>query len=186
MRVSLLLGLVYFVSELLLTATRRSRGAGGVRQDRSTLAILWRVILASIATGIYVASHWTAAALPHRELFAIAGVMLFVPGLLLRWWAIIVLGRFFTLDVQIAKDHELVEAGPYRLVRHPSYTGVLMAFLGFALTLGNWAAILVVVVPIFAAFIRRMNVEEGALLAALGKRYAAYMARTKRLVPSVY
>ena len=104
----------------------------------------------------------------------------------LRWWAIITLGRFFTVDVIIEKDHELVERGPFRVVRHPSYTGVLLAFVGFALTLRNWAALLIILVPIFAAFIRRMNVEEEALSKALDSRYADYMRRTKRLVPFVY
>ena len=61
--------------------------------------------------------------------------MLFVAGLILRWWAIITLGRFFTVDVTIEKDHELVERGPFRIVRHPSYTGVLLAFVGLALSL---------------------------------------------------
>ena len=65
-------------------------------------------------------------------MFASAGVVLFVAGLILRWWAIIILGRFFTVDVTIEKDHELVERGPFRIVRHPSYTGVLLAFVGLA------------------------------------------------------
>jgi protein-S-isoprenylcysteine O-methyltransferase Ste14 len=63
---------------------------------------------------------------------------------------------------------------------------VLLAFAGYALTLRNWAALLITLVPIFAAFIRRMNVEEEALSRALGARYADYMRRTKRLVPFVY
>ena len=116
----------------------------------------------------------------------VAGVALFVAGLLLRWWAIITLGRFFTVDVTIEKDHELVERGPFRMVRHPSYTGVLLAFVGLALTLDNWAALLVILLPIGVAFIHRMNVEEKALSGALGSQYTNYMRRTKRLVPFVY
>ena len=76
--------------------------------------------------------------------------------------------------------------GPFRIVRHPSYTGVLLAFVGFALSLRNWAALLVILLPIGAAFIRRMNVEEDALSRALDPHYADYMKRTKRLVPFVY
>jgi protein-S-isoprenylcysteine O-methyltransferase Ste14 len=186
MSLSLQLGLVYLISEVLLTVTRRSRSQTGTKQDRSTLGVIWVVIMVSVAAGLYVTMHWRAAALPHRQLFAVAGVFLFVSGLFLRWWAIITLGRFFTVDVTIEKDHELVERGPFRVVRHPSYTGVLLAFVGFALTLHNWAALLVMLVPIFAAFIRRMNVEEDALSRALGSRYADYMKRTKRLVPFVY
>jgi len=186
MSVPLLLGVVYLISELLLTVTRRSRSRTGTKQDRSTLLVVWLVIMVSVAAGIYVAKHWPAAALPHHRSFMFAGVALFVTGLLLRWWAIITLGRFFTVDVAIEPDHELIERGPFRMVRHPSYTGVLLAFVGLALTLGNWAALLAILVPIGAAFIHRMNVEESALSGALGPQYTDYMRRTNRLVPFLY
>src|SRR5205814_2465743 len=152
----------------------------------SPLRVVWVVILVSVTAGIYVTGLWPAATLPHRRLFAIAGVVLFVAGLSVRWWAIITLGRFFTVDVTIEKDHELVERGPFRLVRHPSYTGVLVAFVGVALSLRNWGAMLIILVPIFVALRHRMNVEEEALTRALGPRYVDYMKRTKRLVPGIY
>lgn len=180
------LGLIYLVSEILLTLTRRSRSKSGTKQDRSTLVIIWVVIAASVAAGVFVARNFPAAALPNNPMVAITAVVLFVAGLILRWWAIIILGRFFTVDVTIEKDHELVERGPFRIVRHPSYAGVLLAFVGLALSLRNWAALVVILVPISAAFIHRMNVEENALSRALGPRYAEYMKRTKRLVPFVY
>jgi protein-S-isoprenylcysteine O-methyltransferase len=186
MRLSLLLGLVYFASEVLLSVTRRSRSRTGTKQDRSTLLVIWIVIMISIGAGVFVAQNWRAGALPNGRVFEIAGVVLFAAGLIFRWWAIVTLGRFFTVDVTIEKDHELVEGGPFRWVRHPSYTGVLLAFVGFALTLRNWLSFLVVLVPIFVAFVRRMNVEEEALQRALGDQYVAYMARTKRLIPGVY
>lgn len=179
------LGLAYLISELLLAATRRSRG-DGAKQDRSTLRVLWIVIIASMIAGVNVAHACPSATWPQPEIFAAAGVGLFAIGIVLRWWAIVVLGRFFTVDVQIAKDHQLVETGPFRLLRHPSYTGALLAFVGFALSLRNWAALLVIVLPILAAFIHRMNVEEEALSTALGAPYLAYMRRTKRLLPGLY
>ena len=180
------LGLIYLVSEILLTLTRRSHSKSGTKQDRSTLGMIWLVITVSVTVGIFVALNFRTAALPHGRMFASAGVVLFVAGLILRWWAIITLGRFFTVDVTIEKDHELVERGPFRIVRHPSYTGVLLAFVGYALSLRNWVALLVILLPIGAAFIHRMNVEEDALSRALGPGYAEYIKRTKRLVPFVY
>ncbi|MEY2562984.1 MAG: hypothetical protein QOH88_1177 [Verrucomicrobiota bacterium] len=185
MSLSSLLGLVYLISEVLLTITRRSRTRTGDKQDKSTLPILWLVITASIMAGIYT-RRWTAAAMPYGQTLTVTAVALFVAGLLLRWWAIITLGRFFTVDVVIEKDHEVVDRGPFSVVRHPSYTGVLLAFVGFALTLRNWAALVIILGPIFAVFVRRMNVEEEALSGALGSRYTEYMRRTKRLVPFVY
>jgi protein-S-isoprenylcysteine O-methyltransferase len=179
------LGLAYLASEVLLTLTRRSRGSGQ-RQDRSTLRLLWLVVLGSVAAGLFVTWRWPAAALAHSDQWRFAGLILFLLGLALRWWSIITLGRFFTVDVQIERDHRLVDSGPFAVVRHPSYTGLLVAFLGFAFSLANWAAAVVLLVPIFIAFARRMNIEEEALTNALGDRYRSYMRRTKRLIPGVY
>lgn len=192
MRLSLVLGLIYLVSEVVLTVTRRGRSKTGTKQDKSTLGMIWVVIAVSIMAGVFVAQSRSLRAvvwpfeLPESDWIPALAIVLFALGLAIRWWAIVTLGRFFTVDVTIEKDHELVERGPFRYVRHPSYTGVLLAFVGFALTLRNWGAILVVLVPIFVAFVRRMNVEEEALASALGEKYVAYMCRTKRLVPGVY
>src|SRR5947208_10085555 len=149
------LGLIYFVSEILLNLTRRSRSKTGTKQDRSTLGIIWLVIAISVVAGVFVALNLRAAALPNGRMFASAGLVLFVAGLILRWCAIITLGRFFTVDVAIEKDHKLVERGPFRVVRHPSYTGVLLAFLGFAGSLVNGAALLVILLLCGAAFNHR-------------------------------
>jgi len=193
MSFSSMLGWIFLASEVLLTITRRSRSKTGTKQDKSTLGMIWVVIGLSIAAGIFVTRSsflWTHGLwmfeLPHGQVINNAAVVLFAAGLILRWWAIVILGRFFTVDVTIEKDHELVERGPFRFVRHPSYTGVLLAFVGWSLTLRNWVAMAVVLVPIFIAFVRRMNVEEEALRVALGEKYLAYMKRTKRLLPFLY
>ena len=193
MSLSLTLGLIYLASELLLTITRRSRTKTGEKQDRSTLGLLWVVIGLSIAAGVYVARSRTLRSgvvglfdFPESDWIPVLAIAFFGAGLAVRWWAIVTLGRFFTVDVVIEKDHELVQRGPFRWVRHPSYTGVLVAFMGWAITLGNWVAMGLVLVPIFIAFVRRMNVEEEALRGALGERYAEYTRRTKRLVPGLY
>ena len=114
------------------------------------------------------------------------GIALFAAGLALRWYAIVHLGRFFTVNVSIAADHRLIDTGPYRIVRHPSYTGALMAFLGLGLCIANWASLLSLLVPICLVFLRRIHVEEAVLLQALGDQYRDYMRRTKRLIPALY
>ena len=193
MSLSSKLGLIFFASEVLLTITRRSRTKTGAKQDKSTLGMIWVVIALSIMAGVFISGSRSLRAgwiglfdFPESDWIPTVAVVLFAAGLAIRWWAIVILGRFFTVDVVIEKDHELVERGPFRWVRHPSYTGVLLAFLGWAMTLWNWVAMAVVLVPILVAFLRRMKVEEAALSGALGDRYAEYMRRTKRLVPLVY
>lgn len=182
---SSILGAAYGVSELCLTLTRRSR-RDSISKDRSSLALLWSAILASIGLGVFLTFALPAWALPQASRFCVLGLVLFALGLLLRWFSIIYLGHFFTTNVAIAADHQLIDAGPYRFIRHPSYAGALLAFVGLGLCLGNLASLSVLVVPIFFAFLWRMKVEEKALIEALGERYRAYMQQTKRLIPFVF
>ena len=111
------------------------------------------------------------------------GIFLMLLGVVIRQWAIAILGRFFSLTVQIAEDHKVVEKGPYRLVRHPSYTGVLITFIGLGLAVQSWGALLVLLVVFSLSFGYRMWVEERTLSSELGQDYASYMKRTKRLIP---
>ena len=185
MRLSLpaILGLSYLISELILGFSRRSSGTT-VSKDAHSLRILWAVIGVCIYFGIRAHWRWPQAVLPPWSVPI--GVALFICGTVLRWYSIIHLGRFFTVDVSIAADHKLIDSGPYRFVRHPSYTGALLAFIGFSMVLRNWAAVLVISLPIALAFLYRIKVEERALVEALGDRYRDYMTRTKRLIPFVY
>ncbi|PYL73808.1 MAG: hypothetical protein DMF22_00625 [Verrucomicrobia bacterium] len=80
----------------------------------------------------------------------------------------------------------MIDSGPYRHIRHPTYTGALLAFVGLGFCFGNWLSILFLTVPIIAAFLWRIRIEERALTDALGEDYHAYAARTKRLIPFVY
>ena len=106
-------------------------------------------------------------------------------GLLLRWWCFVALGRYFTVVVRTTADQAVVTRGPYRVLRHPSYTGLLLVVLGFEIGTRVWPAILLTLLPL-AAVVRRIAVEEAFLLAALGPSYADYRARTRRLVPGIW
>jgi protein-S-isoprenylcysteine O-methyltransferase len=178
------LGGFYALSEIFLAITRRS-GTGAVSHDRRSLALLWLVIASSIWLSLRVV-HWAPGRLPPSALWPRLGLLVFVLGIALRWSAIVHLGRFFTVNVAIAQKHELIDSGPYRWIRHPSYTGALLAFVGFALSLGSWLSLLCLVIPIMPVFSWRIYVEERALGEALGDSYRQYMARTRRLIPFVY
>ena len=93
------------------------------------------------------------------------------------------LGRYFTVDVASEVSQPVIDVGPYRLIRHPSYAGILLALFGFALALGNWAGLFAMLVLPAAAFAYRIMVEEAALLSTVGEPYARYMRRTWRLIP---
>ena len=113
------------------------------------------------------------------------GIVLIFAGLILRQWAIAVLGRFFTLTVKIQQDHSIVEQGPYKLIRHPSYSGLLLTLIGIGLALQTWAGLLLNIIVFTLVFGYRISVEERALTGALGQKYVEYSKRTKRLIPYV-
>jgi protein-S-isoprenylcysteine O-methyltransferase Ste14 len=105
----------------------------------------------------------------------------------LRYWSMGVLGRFFTRTLRVAEGHRLVEAGPYRLVRHPGYLANLLAYAS-ATTLIAESALFgaIVLLGLGLAYAFRIHHEERMLLASLGEAYREYQARTSRLVPWVY
>ena len=112
--------------------------------------------------------------------------MLLVAGLALRFWAMAALGRLFTFNVAIRDGHELVETGPYRWLRHPSYAGALLAFLAFGFGLGDALALVAMLAPILAGMIYRIRVEERALRETFGPAWDAYAAKRARLVPGIW
>ena len=182
---ALWLGTIYGLGELYLALTRRSRAQIRSR-DKGSLLILWIIIIVSIFLAIQMVWLAHGAALPSPRVFYIIGFSIFLIGLILRWYSIGYLGRFFTVNVSIDPEHALVDSGPYRHIRHPSYTGALLAFLGLGLCLGNWLSILFLTIPIIGAFLWRIRIEEDALLDALGQEYRNYMRRTERLIPWIY
>jgi protein-S-isoprenylcysteine O-methyltransferase Ste14 len=115
-----------------------------------------------------------------------AGAVLGWSGLLLRWWSFLTLGRYFTVVVATSADQPVVTRGPYRVLRHPSYTGLLLVFAGAGLVLGNWLSAAGAVVLVLVALIYRLRIEERALTVALGDRYRAFAAGRARLIPYVW
>jgi protein-S-isoprenylcysteine O-methyltransferase len=180
-----LLGLAYGISEAGLTVLKRSRD-DSVDADDASLRTLWITILLAVTAGILASSRMPWAAIGAARVAFWTGCALFGLGLALRWYSISYLGRFFTVNVAIHSGHEIIDTGPYSRIRHPSYSGALLAFLGLALTLTNWVSLVLVMVPIFWAFGRRIAIEETALASALGSPYTNYMRRTKRLAPYIY
>ncbi|PWU52016.1 isoprenylcysteine carboxylmethyltransferase family protein [Micromonospora globispora] len=114
------------------------------------------------------------------------GVAMMATGLGLRAWGMTVLGRFYTRTLRIVGDHQVVTAGPYRLIRHPGYAGSLLVWTGYCVGSGNWIALIVVAAVMLAAYGWRIRSEERLLADAFGTEYTSYQLRTARLVPFVY
>ncbi len=174
------------VSELARVWRRRASRAPSTRLDRGSHRLLWAIIVGSIIAGHLAGLSNVGPTLLPRLPWRWFGAGLFAAGAGLRWWSIVHLGRFFSVDVAIACDHRVVETGPYRVVRHPSYTGLLLQCAGLGVVLGTALSLFVIIVPTFLVLCHRIRVEERALLANFGKDYEVYTRRTKRLLPGVF
>ena len=109
-----------------------------------------------------------------------------IAGASIRHSAVATLAAYFTYQVEIQTDHRLIETGPYRRIRHPGYLGGLLVLLGVGIATANWLAIVGLMVPVLAAFLWRIRVEEEALRGEFGRQFDSYAGRTCRLVPGLY
>jgi len=122
--------------------------------------------------------------LPATRLVFFVGLALVLAGLLFTVWARVFLGRNWSGIVTLKQDHELVRGGPYRWVRHPIYSGLLLAIAGSAVVRGEWRGLLALVIAI-AALWRKLRLEERWLGEAFGDEYAKYRAEVAALIPFV-
>jgi protein-S-isoprenylcysteine O-methyltransferase Ste14 len=159
--------------------------AGATLMDRGSRV----VVVASVGIGIALAAY-VAFAVPEAAIAApsrlvpLSGIALMLGGEVFRLYAIRSLGRYFTLVVVLHPGQQLVESGPYRLIRHPSYTGSLVTVLGICLAMTNWLSLLGMI-PASLGYAYRIRIEERALVEGLGEEYRAYMRRTKRIIPYI-
>lgn len=166
---------------------RRALAAGGGR-GKADAGSMWFVIVVNqiaIFVAILIAFRVPETALPNRVVFFWLGVAVLVAGSLLRRHCFKMLGQYFTYEVQVRSDQPVIERGAYRWVRHPSYTAGILMFLGLGLAFGNWLTVAVMMAGVIGPYAYRVRMEERALLASMGDRYAAYMKRTRRFVPFV-
>lgn len=176
----------WVASEVLIAVATRTGISGGKIRDRGSQLILWIVIVISVT-----ACEWLRRIMPANMFggaawLKTASVVVLVAALAMRWTAVFTLGRSFSANVAIRESQKMMRSGLYRMVRHPSYLGLLMVFVAIAIHSRNWISFVVAVVPTTAALIYRIQVEEQALQEAFGEEYAQYSQVTKRLVPGVY
>lgn len=181
--------LLWLVPEMLVVRSRMGKASRrtGSLQDRGSLLVLLGLQWIGLALNFLLAWQLPAAAihwLPAAPL--IAGEISILLGIGLRWYAIWVLGAYFTRDVVVSADQVVVQNGPYRLIRHPAYAGTFVTMLGVGLVVANWASLLCLLLCVFSGHIYRVHVEEQALVRALGQPYLEYMRRTKRFIPHIY
>jgi protein-S-isoprenylcysteine O-methyltransferase Ste14 len=114
------------------------------------------------------------------------GVCVMALGLALRIWSVAVLGKYFRTTVELEDNQKVIQSGPYRVIRHPSYTGLLLTCLGYGIALQNMVSLVVVVAFPTMALLHRIRMEETTLAAGMGVAYVSYQKRTKKLIPGIW
>ena len=164
----------------------RANVSAGMKEDRGNRWVL-------VAFGVIgVLAGWLPAYTDRMDVWTLdgaalrwIGVVLYATGGWLRMWPVFVLGDRFSGLVAIQRGHVLVTEGPYRFIRHPSYLGLLVMSLGWALAFRSGAGVLLVAITL-VPLIARIRAEEALLHRHFGADYDAYRGRTSRLLPGIY
>jgi protein-S-isoprenylcysteine O-methyltransferase Ste14 len=182
--------IAFFVSLALWQAIEFTLGIRTSSHGRNTRE--WTQLLIGLALvggtllAIELAAHESAPFPGPGWLPATVGLTLLWAGIALRLWAVFTLGDFFKTSVVIQDDHRVVDTGPYRWVRHPSYSGALVTAIGIGIALADWTSVAIMIVFPLSAFLIRIRLEERVLSQELGEAYRSYTRRTARLVPGLF
>lgn len=169
--------IAWLIAEANVSITEQ--GKGETHKDKGTceLYVLGRIL--TVFSAIIFATHWQSLTIT-----MVAGLILFAGGVLFRLNAIDTLGKFYSHRVRLIDEHTVVDTGPYQWVRHPAYTGMLVSHLGFVLVFFNIYSLLALTLILLPAIVKRIKVEETALMELPG--YANYAESHKRLIPGIW
>lgn len=165
---------------------RRVKGANRAEPLLPRLLKYWLPL--AVAFCLLGSGDWFGDSFLHARIWlatamvSVLGALLTVAGVAFACWARYILGRNWSSEVQLKQDQELIERGPYRLVRHPIYTGMLLAFFGTAMAIGEWRGLIALAI-IAGSFWFKLRLEERWMREQFGAGYLEYMQRVKALIP---
>ncbi len=186
---SIVYGISFFLFFALTSWFQRGerKGPRGEVRDRGSKPLIYVASFAGMAAAFAAPAFLPGAhiALPPEPVF-ITAMTLFWAGALLYYWAILTLGAFFRTSVTLLDGQRLVTRGPYRLLRHPAYSGGILLFAGIGLSIGNWIAAAAAPLAVGLAYAWRIHVEEIALRERFGAEFEAQRRRTWAVIPLLW
>ena len=174
--------IILALSEILLNRLLRSKSNDKQNADGKSLRTIWITIIVVIIAAVLISYY-----LPFPIYSTVAGryigVAVIFAGIAFRLYAVAALGKYFTVDVTIRATHQLKTDGIYTYIRHPSYLGSLISFIGMGMTFNNWLSLIIIMVAILVVFINRIKIEEQVLTQHFGTEYTEYKKRTIGFLP---
>ena len=177
--------ILYGLFEIFMS--RREKGNREISKSGDRASI-WIIVLA-ISVGFwlsFIIASTKIGRIYHWNTLFIIGSILAAIGLIIRVTSILKLKQQFTYTVAKIENHQLVDTGLYRYIRHPGYLGQIIIFLGIATALSNWISILSMITPVLVGYINRIRVEEIFMTQHMGQEYIEYKKRTKKLIPNIF
>src|SRR5580704_180671 len=176
----------WVVFELILIIRDFVRRKGSTERDRGSRIVIRLALYATLIPAAASPAIAPALRIPDHVLVVLVGVVVIWMGLAIRVWAVLTLGGSFRTTIEVDAGQSVVSRGPYRWIRHPSYTGLLLVLLGVGIGIGNWLAVAVCFILPPIALLYRIRWEVAELVRVLGVAYSAYESRTKRLIPGIW
>jgi len=177
--------ILYAFFEIFMSRRQRDKRKISESGDKGSI---WLLVL-SISMGYwlsFIIGATTIGRMHHWDTFFVTGSVIILIGFIIRVTSILKLKQQFTYTVTRIEDHELIETGLYRVIRHPGYLGQLIIFLGTSVCLSNWLSILLMIIPVLSGYLNRINVEEKFMVVQMGEKYFDYTKRTKKLIPGIF
>jgi protein-S-isoprenylcysteine O-methyltransferase Ste14 len=183
----LILAIIWLIVELFVISRDRIEGKGKTDKDKGTrtlniLSIIVGMLISIILFYYTNLSFWGK----RSDVFLRAGIIVISAGIVVRAWAVISLGNAFRSTIETHEGQSVVEDGVYKFIRHPSYSGAVLACLGYGIAFQNWISLLLLLIMPVIAFNHRITHEEAELIRVFGQDYINYQKKTKKLIPFIW
>ena len=184
-----MIAIVWILLEVVMIFLNRNKNKGE-ELDKLNGVLVWIINTTSVIVGVIIAvnnkPNGFGSYESHAAIANSIGLVLLLFGIIIRWIAIMTLNANFSYTITIRDKHELIQSGIYQIIRHPSYTGFILSFLGISITLLNWVTVLVIIIPAVCVFSNRIKLEEKILNNHFGEIYLNYTDKTYKLFPYIF
>ncbi|MHB8337898.1 MAG: methyltransferase family protein [Ignavibacteriaceae bacterium] len=176
---------LYGIFEYYISFRQRQKIKIVIKGDKGSLWVLYISITIGYLLSFSIATT-KIGRIYHWDILFFSGILIIIVGFIIRIISIRTLKQYFTYSVTKAENHELIEKGFYKFIRHPGYLGQLLIFTGISISLSNWLSVILMFLSTFIGYMNRIRVEENFMLEQMGVKYSDYQMRTKRLIPKIY
>ncbi len=178
---------IWIFAELYLVSRDNTRGKGRTTIDHRTRYYNFVSLIIAISCAAIIS--WIPLFQFNRRGTSIIfwiGILIICFGLFLRYWSIHLLGKYFSTTIELEDSQKIIQKGPYKWIRHPSYSGIILFCIGYGLAVQNWLSLLIAISLPTIALLHRIKIEEETLAKGLGDDYKVYQKKTKKLIPGVW